>query len=309
MMAYRALIYGLFNSGRPDTALEIFQEFRKLLKQGAYSADDPAVMIVYNTVIYWLLINSRESDAQAVLQQMEESGPKPDVVSFNTFMRYYANQKQPGAIGAIMQKMHAAGVEPDSVTYSTILTALLPVEKDAARVVRMVTQSLGQHMNVVTNTTIISHFIQQETDAGLDAALELLRLMEGEEDESLRPNEVTYTTILAGIHRRRKWLDPRLQEEYVRRLTERMKRRDLMHSKVTYNMLIKACLENPSPDGLRHAMKYYREMVRRNVPVRDDTWYLLLSGLARRRAWEEADGIIEEIEKSGRVISTWLGRV
>ncbi|EKM61223.1 uncharacterized protein PHACADRAFT_247697 [Phanerochaete carnosa HHB-10118-sp] len=307
VMAYRALIYGLFNSGRPAQAMERFEEFSALLKRGFYQNDSSALLILYNTVIYWLLANSGEADAQALLRQMEDSGPKPDVVSYNTFMRYYAKVSKPGAIGTVMRRMEAVGVAADVVTYSTVLTALLPVEKDAASVVRTLMKTFGVQLNIVTYTTIISHFVKEESDAGLEAALELLRMMEAEEDESLHPNAVTYTTILSAIHRRQHWLNRQTQEEYVRHLTDRMKKRDLMHSKVTYNMLIKACLENPNPDGVQHALKYYREMVRNNVPIREDTRFLLLKGLARRGAWDEADTIVEEIENSGRVISTWLG--
>ena len=306
IMAYRALIYGLFSAGRPEQAMERFQEFCTLMKKGAYPADDPTVMILYNTVLYWLLANSREANAQTLLQQMEEAGPKPDVVSYNTFMRHYAKVTKPGAIGAMLRKMDAVGVVADNVTYSTILTSLLPIQKDAASVVRTLMKARGAQMNVATYTTIIDHLMKEESDAGLEAALELLRLMEAEEDEALHPNAVTYTTVLSGIHRRQHWPNLQTQEEYVRLIADRMKKRDLMHSKVTYNILIGACLGSPSTEGVRHALKYYREMVRHNVPIKEDTWFILLSGLARRKAWDEADTIVEEIEKSGKTLSAWL---
>ncbi|GJE85736.1 pentatricopeptide repeat-containing protein [Phanerochaete sordida] len=306
IMAHRALIYGFFKADRPEEAMERFQEFSASLKQGDYPAEDPGVLIIYNTVMYWLLTLSRDADALALLQDMEDVGPKPDVVTYNTFIRYYTNMSKPGAIGDIMRRMDAVGVAADGVTYSTVLSALLPVAEDVPSVVRAMIKDYGHHLNAIAYSTIISHFMKEETDAGLEAAVELLRVMETQEDMALHPTTITYTIILAGIHRRRKWLNPQVKEDYIKGIMDRMKRRGHMFTKSTYNTLIQACLDDPSPEGATSALKYYREMVRTNTPIEDRTWFLLLRGLAQRHAWDEADFLVEEIRKSGRGTTAWL---
>jgi pentatricopeptide repeat protein len=305
VMAYRAVIYGLFRSERPDDAMERFQELQQLLERNAFvhnASPDSAILVTYNTVLHWLLATSRETDAQGVFQRMEEDGPKPDVISYNTFLKYYRDTSQPGALGGLIRKMEEANVAADVVTYSIILSTLLPVTKSAVTIVSDLMKKNGLEMNVALYTTIIEDLIKENTDTGLRGALDMLRVMESEPTDGCRPNEITYTAILRSLHRRRNWQDPRVAEDYVRMIEHKMQKQGFMNNKVTYNILIKACLETRGSDGIKNALRYYREMARR-MPIKHDTWYILLKGLSEAEEWEVADAVIEDIIDSGHTPS------
>lgn len=298
--AYRALIHSLFDARRTDEAKKNFRAFQDELRNGAFSLEDSSVLAVHNTVLSWLLLHNAESDAYAVLEEMQRSGPKPDVVSYNSLIRYYAKYGQPASIGTVMRTMEDAGVSPDIVTFSTVLSALLPVNKDAVQIIRGLMEKHGIQMNVTTYTTIIDHLMKENTTEAFEAAFKLLDEMEKEPSGALRPTEVTYTAILAGIHRHEHALEPTQAEGWVNWIVSTMEKRDLFDSKVTYNILLKACLYGQDPDGVRHALRYYRSMVRKQKVITNDTWFILLAGLMGRKQWDVAETIVEDIEQSGR---------
>jgi hypothetical protein len=124
--------------------------------------------------------------------------------------------------------------------------------------------------------------------------MELLQKMET--NPNAQPNDVTYTGILASLHR---WVSPNtvLAEECEKYVLKKMKERNIQPNRVTYHILIKACLENPEPEGLRRALGYYREMANRKISMNYDTWYVLLHGLISREEWAVGDEVVVELLK------------
>ncbi|KAJ3009359.1 hypothetical protein NUW54_g2808 [Trametes sanguinea] len=64
-------------------------------------------------------------------------------------------------------------------------------------------------------------------------------------------NAITYTAVLTAINRG-DWLERSVVEEYSKRMWETMQSRDIQPNRVTYNVLLKASLENQEPEGLGH---------------------------------------------------------
>ena len=293
-LTYRALISTLFNALKPDEALQRFQTFQK-----EFMKNCPPVqtLSVYNTVLNGLLATHRVDEATTLLQEMQAKGPTPDVVSYNTFLAYYGRRGDLKTLAVLVNKMTSLGLVGDVFSFSTILSALLKIGRDdAPEMMLRLMRRQGVQPNVATYSAIIDQQMRERDERNLRAAMHMLQQME--QDPNAQPNEVTYTSILAGIYRGQ-WLPPSAAEEWRRDIVERMKKRGVKLNRVTYHILFKACLEYEQPEGLQHALVYYREMVRRKIPMVQTTWYILLAGLLQRGEWGVANEIVSDMFKSG----------
>ncbi|PCH33852.1 hypothetical protein WOLCODRAFT_135357 [Wolfiporia cocos MD-104 SS10] len=299
---YRALIYALYHSGpgHESEALRRFQAFKQDLQTMSPRPEDSSVLVVYNTMLHGLLFYHHETEACALLEEMKANGPKPDIVSFNNFLRYYGRKGQLKALADILHTIESEGLVGDVFTFSIVLSALLKVRDDAPQIMFKLMEKQGVKPNAATLTSIIDHQMKAQTEEGFRTALELLTKMEQNELAGAQPNAVTYTSILSHIHRRN-WLDRKIALEYQEFLWNRMRFRGLKPNRVTYNILIKACLENPEPEGIQDAIRYYRDMVEKRIFVATDTWYILLHALVDRKEWALANELVGDMQRSGFV--------
>ncbi|TRM60272.1 hypothetical protein BD626DRAFT_505978 [Schizophyllum amplum] len=287
-LSYRALISGLMKGGRIPEAMERYEEFKRL--RLAESPPELAIM-VFNTLLHELLLSRTPDAAGGVFKDMVAHGVVPDQVTYNTFLAYYARREDMTGLSNTIEVMRAANLYGDEFTYSSVLAGLTRVgRKDAADLVHDIMNSLGLRAGTHMYTSLITQQLTEGTDTSLNAAYRLLHLMET--TPSLAPTAVTYTAILTGLHRG-KWLD---DEERRRRrddILRRMANRGLQLNRVTYHILIKACLnqEHSIPD----ALMYYREMLARRL-VTPDTYYLLLSGLVHWEQWDVGDELVREMQ-------------
>lgn len=292
ILTYRAVISTLFNAWRPDDAIEKFAIFRRDLTNGSLP-DTGDALPVYNTVLHGLLNNGRAGDAAALLQNLREKGPKPDIVSYNTFLRHHGRRGEFRAVSVMLERLREDGLTGDAFTFSTVLSALLKVGRtDAIDVVLSLMRKQNVEPNVAVFSAIIDHQLRESSEQGLRMAMELLQKMEMNPDA--RPNDVTYTGVLASLHRQ-VWPNTALAEECRRYVLKRMEERNIRLNRVAYHILIKACLENPEPEGLQGALGYYKEMANRPVPMNYDTWYILLHGLISREEWAVADEMVVDL--------------
>jgi pentatricopeptide repeat protein len=292
ILTYRAIISTLFNARRPDDAIEKFAKFKQEVAKGALPDNEDALH-VYNTVLHGLLNNGRPSDADALLQSLRQKGPKPDIVSYNTFLRHHGRRGEFRAVSVLLERLREDGLTGDAFTFSSVLSALLKVGRtDATDLILSLMKRQNVEPNVAVFSAVIDHQLREHTEEGLRAAMELLQRMETNPDA--QPNDVTYTGILASLHRS---MSPNaaLAEECRKYVLKKMKERNIQPNRVTYHILIKACLENPEPEGLRGAMGYYREMANRKISMNYDTWYILLHGLISREEWAIADEMVEDL--------------
>ncbi|KAF8898858.1 hypothetical protein BD779DRAFT_1485880 [Infundibulicybe gibba] len=283
-LTYRALISTLFNGHRPDEAIGVFHEFQtKALKECPLEDN----LSVHNTVLHGLLAIGRFDGADDLLRIMKQSGPTPDIVSYNTFLAYHGRRGNFTELASLVNTMTAAGLTGDVFSFSTILSALLKAgREDAPEMILKMMRKQGVEPNVATFSAIIDQQMREQNVKNLRAAVRMLRQME--QDSAVQPNEVTYTSILAGLYRG-DWLPQGEAEEWRRDIVERMKTRSVQFNIPTYHILLKACLEYPPPEGLQNALGYYREMVQRKIPLTHTTW----------GEWAIANEIVNEMYLSG----------
>lgn len=299
-VAYTALLPILFNEAATQPAviveaLGLFNNFRN-------SGPDPTssdTVAVYNTVLHGLLTRSRPQEARALFDEMRTKGPKPDVVSYNTFLRFHARSRDLRSLGATLSLLSEDGIAPDAFTFSTILSAMLKAgRRDAPALVASVMERNGVRANVATYTTIIDAQVREGDEENVRGAFELLESMERDPRKEVRPNEVTYTTLLTGVARGG-FLSPVLVQEYVDRILARMRARDVHPNRTTYHVLMASSLRDPSPGGLERALGYYREMRKRKMAFTMDTWQILLRGVTRRGQWAAANELVDALETDG----------
>jgi pentatricopeptide repeat protein len=212
-------------------------------------------------------------------------------------MGYFGRKGDFKAVAAHVRDMSSRGVVGDVFTFSTILSALLRAgREDAPEMMVNFMKKQGIEPNVATYSAIIDQQMREQSEDNLRAALRLLEGME--RDPRTQPNEVTYTAILAGLYRGQ-WLDPGMAEEHRQDIMGRMHSRGIRPNRVTYNILLKACLANSEPEGLQNALRYHREMVSRRMLLDYDTWFILLRGLTDRGEWEIAGEMTREMVLSG----------
>ena len=304
---YRSLISVLCTARRPDEALKSLKDFEEGSANGSISSDNP--LPLYNTAIHGLLTNSRDGDAATILRRMQEDGPPPDLVTYNTFLRYYGRRRNFKALGLTLQRLASDGLTGDAYTFTTILSALLKAGRQDAE---EITFDLVKKQNIAPGvgfyTAIIDSQMRLQDSRNLKTALNILKRME--QDPEVQMNAVPYTSILAGIYRTH-WVEPKVADECREYVLSRMKERNIHPNRVTYHILIAACLENRESEGLQNVLTLYREMRKRRIAMSNDTWYILLRGLIDRREWALANDMVIDLMriKDVKPVGATLGLV
>ncbi|EJD03877.1 uncharacterized protein FOMMEDRAFT_19211 [Fomitiporia mediterranea MF3/22] len=290
--SYGARIACLFQARRATLAMKTFEEFKR-----AHPNQEDGLIFVFNTILNGYLLERRLTDAVKLFEEMKKHGPQPDIVSYNTFIAHYAKRADLHGVADFVRQLTEAGVEPDVFTFTTILSAILKagIPNGTARLLEVM-DSMGVKQNVATYSAIINSQVREGTREGVKTAWELLQQMERMKDT--RPNIVTYTSFLAGVHRSQE-LDKQLVALITSEVVKTMKRRGVQLKLGTYHVLFKACLENSNPEGMDFFMDYYNMLVRSGIPFRHDTWYIILNGLIRRDAWTLAKEMKDRMLSSG----------
>ena len=301
-LSYRALISALFDDRQPEEAMRNFDEYQRLCEDNS----DHAV-VVYNTVIRGLLSHNRIHEVNSLLAKMRLAGPTPNIISYNTLLAYYARLNDFKALANVVTTMSAANISGDVVTFSTILTALLKVGKEDAPVTILnLMRKQGIQPNVATYSAIIDHQMRAQTEESLQAALLMLDKME--QDASIKPNVVTYTSILTGLYRGN-WLSHQKADELRRSIVVRMRKMQIKCNLPTYHILIRACLASSDPNGYKDALAFFEEMEIQGIPRVQTTWYLLLNGLMCLGKWDVAREMVSKMFTSGHEPSQRINRL
>ncbi|EIN14122.1 hypothetical protein PUNSTDRAFT_58810 [Punctularia strigosozonata HHB-11173 SS5] len=295
---FQVLIMILFKARRLDEALSCLADFESYPSK-APDLKQSTILVVYNIAINGLLACKQDLRAFTLLEKLHANGPKPDITTYNTFLAHYGRIGDLHSLAKILQRIQDHDLKGDVVTFSVILSALLKAGRsDAPQIVTSLMRKMEVDVNVAIYTSIIDAMLRERDERHLKAAMELLWQMERNTSPESQPNLVTYVAALAGIHKHR-WVEPRTAADYRELILKRMRERNIPLNQASFHILIKACLQNPDTEGVEQALAYYRKMLKSDVPVDKDTWFLLLSGLRRRQEWEIARGLVDEMLRSG----------
>jgi pentatricopeptide repeat protein len=301
--SYHAIVQLMANMRQWKEAEKLFDEFRS----SSSLHSDPNNEPLFNTMISVHLNNSRERDAINLLEEMVVDGPHPTAPTFNAFLTYYHKQKDVKSLSSMVKKMTANGLSGDIATFSILLCTFLRI-LDRGEAIQQTLAIMDQHQikaNVATYTAIITSLSREQEKNALEAALDLLRMMEESDNPLITPNVVTYNAILTGVQ---SWIgrDDQLVQDCTELIVQKMMARGVKLNNAIYNTLLKTCLENPSPAGVQKALHFYRQMRQENVALTGDTWHIILNGLAKNNEWVMAREVLRDMQQSGIRMSNWL---
>ncbi|TFY77217.1 hypothetical protein EWM64_g6795 [Hericium alpestre] len=281
---YRSIILLLMEERRHDDAALKFAEFRaKDTVPRAFPEGDFIHIHVYNAMIKTHLYGSQHAEAQNLLADMRKHGPSPDISSYNAFLSYYYNTKDYRHLSSTLKAIMTDGLQGDVATFSIILRAYLQMrsrDEAIAATIRMMKKH-GVLPNVAMYTSIIDNLLEERSEDGLRAAMDMVKMMEDHENPDVHPTVKTYTCILAGVYKYQE-LGPSLRQECVNYVLQKRAEGRVRWTKVAFHNVISAALSNRDPDCVRQALQYFYSMHREKVPTTQDTWYLLLRGLLDR---------------------------
>lgn len=310
-ISYGAMIKAYFRARQPAEALAMFDQFRKITREerGEAALRERGLLPLYNIVLHGLLTNKAYPKAQKMLEDMQKHGPTPDVTTYNVFLRFHGRVGDLQAVGRTLQKMKELKIDPDVYSFTTVLSPLYKAgNQDAHTSLLNIMMSMGLRPNVAMYSAIINFLVREGGQTNLENAVSLLDHMENRGDKASRPNDITYTSLLGGIHR-----DPSLTPDQVKMYTDnifkRMRRNGVLPNRIMYHYLIKACLENPEARGLQQGLQYYKEMSDRGFTITDRTWYVIISSLLRRGDVEKAVDIVNDMHQMGHEPEESLSRL
>ncbi|KZT42567.1 hypothetical protein SISSUDRAFT_1041166, partial [Sistotremastrum suecicum HHB10207 ss-3] len=248
-----------------------------------------------NIMLDGLARAQRIQEALKLLERMREHGPPPDLVSYNTILRYYQNRGDLAGLAGGIRALISEGLEPDIVTFTTLVSGLYKVSREnLAQKTLEAMESFGITANTTTLTAVIHSLSMRGHAQGISAALDLLMKMESSQ-QHVHPNEFTYLHVITGLLRCLEISDSETETTIIE-LQTRMRRRKVHMSRPSYETLIKVSLSCGRPSGADYALKYFRDQKRRGLPLSPKTGQRLLKGVMRLRGRDSVQDTLEEME-------------
>jgi pentatricopeptide repeat protein len=181
--------------------------------------------------------NHRHVDPRWNVVSMTMMRSAPDIVTYNTLLNIAARAGRPEKAEELLNSMingtSSNGVRPDNISFNTVLLAWSKAKSDRGRLKteqildKMHKCAMEGDANVrpdrTSMTTVINAIIstvQRNRMAPIQAE-RIIELMESNKDESLRPDVVTYTSLIKCWSESGKLRAPDRAEEIINTLHER----------------------------------------------------------------------------------------
>ncbi|KAG8959305.1 hypothetical protein FRC05_007909 [Tulasnella sp. 425] len=261
VFAHTTLINAPFQEGAVDDAKALLRKAETLFGgEGKERGSGSLHVATYNAVVHGLLINGRAPNAEAIVDHLRNSTsrPKPDTITYNTLLRHYACKSDATNFVRTLQRLTSLGLEPDSYTYTTIVDTLLQSNRpDAVSRMLDVMEAAKIPANTATYTAIIDCLIRRKGERNIRAALQLVNKIEA---NGIHANEVTFTSLIAGVTRDQD-LPVTVQKQLVEEIMAKMTARGMEPNQVTRNFLLLAALKADDKAGTDQAMQIWRETI------------------------------------------------
>lgn len=291
------IMLALFNGRQPREAMRVFEDIQRY---PVSLQEEEELLACYNVALNGLLRNRFVAEAHEVLTKMQEDGPKPDIVTFNTFLNRHTNMKDRTGVAETLRAIANTGLKPDIYTF-TILYVEASRNKDEQMKLDLLKKM--KSLDVKPNTTLFSaaiHFVLSNGDPdSLMIALQLLEKMERDPDWRVQPTEVTYSTIMNAMEQMVEKESLRIEKAYktITGLYQKMLAKGFRPNRPILHLMMKINLRHPSPESLRIALAIFDETVEDGLDT-TDTWYILLQGLERRKEYSLAQERADQLMRS-----------
>ncbi|KAG8762924.1 hypothetical protein FRC11_007069 [Ceratobasidium sp. 423] len=369
---YTTMMRGLFERDHPNEAMAYYEEMKKKIPRADISIRSYNVVIhglFTNKRAPAALQLVSELEAGSALPA--PTYPAPDITTYNTMLRYYARRREMAPLSKVLHTIADKQLRPDIYTLTTILNALLAVGmREAPSRILQIMKALRVQINEVVASELIEDVVyrvpgraakkknqypestgavpQTPSDAStyqgaglsprerLQTGVKMLVAFEG---AGVKTNVINYTSLMAAFHRAAgagtgpQAISHVEAQQATQALRTRMKKQKIHENRVTYNILIAACLEggdvpkskwrelSPAPSAMgarpmvdmssvppnvEQAVRYFHEMRSAGILPNHDTWYVLLQGVASHGQIPLAQALCDELVKTKFVPQTGL---
>ena len=120
---------------------------------------------------------------------MVEHGPRPDIVSYNTFLWHYGCIGDMKGLMGVLWALKPASVQLDAHSFTTVLSALYEAGKQDAHTKNIeIMHMMGLQPNTMTYSTIVDFLVLQGGEEDFCKAGDLVQFMEQNLNKDTRPN-------------------------------------------------------------------------------------------------------------------------
>ncbi|KAH7345338.1 hypothetical protein B0J17DRAFT_764020 [Rhizoctonia solani] len=369
---YTTMMRGLFERGLSSRAMAYYKEMKAKISQADISIRSYNVVVhglFTNRRAQAALQLVSEIEAGSALST--PTHPAPDITTYNTVLRYHARRRDMAPLSKVLHTIADKQLRPDIYTLTTILNALLAVGmKEAPSRILQIMKALRVQVNQVVASELIEDVVYRVPgraakkrdqfpesvgteprappnasayeEVGLSPRERLqtgVKMLVAFEDAGVETNVVNYTALMAAFHRAAgagtglQSISHVEAQQATQALRMRMKKRKIHENRVTYNILIAACLEGGNvprskwrelsptptavgarpavdlssvPPNVEQAVQYFHEMRGAGIIPNHDTWYILLQGVASYGQIPLAQALCDELVKTKFVPQTGL---
>ncbi|CAE7232204.1 unnamed protein product [Rhizoctonia solani] len=358
---YTTMIRGLFDRHLLGRAMAYYEEMKKKIPPTEISIK------AYNVVVHGLFLNGRVPAALQLVSELEAGSalpvpthPAPNITTYNSVLRHYARRRDMASLSKILHTIADRQLCPDAYTLSTILNALLAVgTQEAPSRILQIMKALRVQVNEVIASELIEDvvyrvpgreakikdkFLGDPSNTSTHEGVELsprerlqtgVKMLVAFEDAGVETTVVNYTSLMAAFHRAAgagtgpQSISHAEAQQATQALRTRMQKRKIYENRVTYNILIAACLEGGDPKwrglsslpatgtrpavdlgsvppNVEQAVKYFHEMRSARILPNHDTWYTLLQGVASHGQIPLARALCDELVGTNFIPQTGL---
>lgn len=230
----------------------------------------PLTHFEYNALIYAYGVHQLPKKAQALFEEMKQSGIQPNIYTYNTLLQVYKERGELEQAQALFDEIK----EPDTVTYNTMLQLWLQTgHKD--RVFRLY-DTLKDTGDVYTYSIILDAAIPENPEVAQSVF-----------DKLMIRQDLDTTAMNTMLRYRADELEEKLA--LFNRLKQKCK-----PDRTTFNILLDMCLKNGNP---ARAFMIYREMKHERIRPDLITYGTLIHAEARGGTLKGALDLFEELKK------------
>ncbi|KAK6254908.1 hypothetical protein SCA6_016213 [Theobroma cacao] len=275
--ALNGLLDALVKGDGVEHAYEVFVELKECMPLNSSS---------FNILIHGFCKARRLDDARKILNEMEEYGCQPCVVSYTSFIEAYCHEKDFHNVDAVLDEMKEKGCRPNVVTYTIIMHA-----RGKAGIIGKALEVYEKMKNdgCLPDSSLYSSLIFILSKSGrLKDADEIFEDMK---KQGVRPNVLTYNTMITSAC-------GHSLEEKALKLLQRMEEDSCKPDISTYGPLLKMCCRKKRMKVLNFLLSH---MLNNDVSIDLATYSLLVQRLCNSGKLEQACAFFEEMVLKGMI--------
>ena len=288
VISYSTMLKAYINYGLVDHAIQLFGHLVKIHwrpPNQTTSVSDPTKRQIFNIVIDGLLRKAGSDtdraaeyhhEAESLVVQMEQHGPSPDIFTHNSFLLYHAEKGDIAGAAARLRLISKSGIKPDPASFTIILQGMLKAQNpNAVKTTLDLMHAFDVAPTATVYGTVLSAIMGKDDVHCIENGFKLLDAMEL---SGTPPTERTYSIFLAGLFRQG-GLSEEVKPQYEQELRDRLAKRQVNLTQLSYNHILAACLEpaaQPTTYMINSGLRYYNEMIRRGSLPNNKAWFLVL---------------------------------